>query len=587
MKLLIHFILFTIFSTISYCSFGQQNDEHWIFGYNFPSNPTIANHVNLLFKNNELIIGDTLSYLGLPLTGFNNSYTNANGDFLLATNGINILDFTTTTLVGSEDFNDSPFHRLYKETGLFNIQGGLILQIGDSLGSDIHIIHGKLKATEEGGIGVIYTKGLYHSVVSNRADTALSMTTKGEILQEEDFVRNGLTACKHANGRDWWIVMPRRASKMYHIFLLDPLGVRLHHIDTVDTPVPPTDRFTQAVFSPDGQHYVRNMMRNAPGEQGTIAVFKFDRCTGNLYGQQQFEYPPFSISVGAAISPNSRYLYTHDGQFYHQYDLFIEDIEASRRLIAEFDSVSDQGFSTRPYMMQLAPDGKIYANTTSGTHFLHVIHQPNEAGIACDFEARGLELPVWNATIPSMPNYRLGPVDDSFCDSLEIDNVPLCGWRKDIVDFNVQFTDVSWYEPDTWHWTFGDGQVSADTSPVHTYADTGIYEVCLVVSNVFGSDTMCKNVMIRDSFSSIIERQSEDEIHIFPNPARHEIQISWGPQSKYSELKIFDVHGKLMVLDDVNGQNRSVLDISKLLAGTYFIRLDGPDNAATGSFIKN
>ncbi|MBK7083182.1 MAG: PKD domain-containing protein [Flavobacteriales bacterium] len=54
----------------------------------------------------------------------------------------------------------------------------------------------------------------------------------------------------------------------------------------------------------------------------------------------------------------------------------------------------------------------------------------------------------------------------------------------------VQFTDASQYLPDTWTWDFGDLTGSSDASPEHTYLADGVYDVTLIVTNAFGSDTL-------------------------------------------------------------------------------------------------
>ena len=38
----------------------------------------------------------------------------------------------------------------------------------------------------------------------------------------------------------------------------------------------------------------------------------------------------------------------------------------------------------------------------------------------------------------------------------------------------------------SWHWDFGDGQISSEPSPIHTYSDYGEYEISLIVTNEFG-----------------------------------------------------------------------------------------------------
>ncbi|HEX5001054.1 MAG TPA: PKD domain-containing protein [Bacteroidia bacterium] len=57
----------------------------------------------------------------------------------------------------------------------------------------------------------------------------------------------------------------------------------------------------------------------------------------------------------------------------------------------------------------------------------------------------------------------------------------------------------------TWNWTFGDGTGSVNWEPVHTYPDTGWYQVLLTVVNTFGCiDTMTQMVYIMPEFTLYI-----------------------------------------------------------------------------------
>ncbi len=56
----------------------------------------------------------------------------------------------------------------------------------------------------------------------------------------------------------------------------------------------------------------------------------------------------------------------------------------------------------------------------------------------------------------------------------------------------ISFSDSTIFSPTSWLWSFGDGNVSPLQNPVHTYANTGVYTVKLVVSNAFGSDSLTK-----------------------------------------------------------------------------------------------
>lgn len=53
----------------------------------------------------------------------------------------------------------------------------------------------------------------------------------------------------------------------------------------------------------------------------------------------------------------------------------------------------------------------------------------------------------------------------------------------------VTFTDQSENKPDSWVWDFGDGATSEQQNPIHQFLDTGTYNVRLIASNQFGTDT--------------------------------------------------------------------------------------------------
>ncbi|AKB56585.1 PKD domain-containing protein [Methanosarcina barkeri] len=66
------------------------------------------------------------------------------------------------------------------------------------------------------------------------------------------------------------------------------------------------------------------------------------------------------------------------------------------------------------------------------------------------------------------------------------------------VPLTVQFTDLS-ENAEEWNWDFGDGAISTEQNPVHTYTATGKYTATLEVSNVNGTNS---------TFSTIFALQS-------------------------------------------------------------------------------
>lgn len=56
----------------------------------------------------------------------------------------------------------------------------------------------------------------------------------------------------------------------------------------------------------------------------------------------------------------------------------------------------------------------------------------------------------------------------------------------------ISFQDYSTELPTSWAWTFGDGASSSDQNPIHQYTSNGTYDVQLIATNSFGSDTIKK-----------------------------------------------------------------------------------------------
>ena len=76
-------------------------------------------------------------------------------------------------------------------------------------------------------------------------------------------------------------------------------------------------------------------------------------------------------------------------------------------------------------------------------------------------------------------------------------------------------------DQNTWLWDYGDGNVSTDnnTDQFHTYADSGVYQVCLTVYNIVSNDTLCSdtycgNIIIADNNDTIINPVNTDTIPV-------------------------------------------------------------------------
>lgn len=261
---------------------------------------------------------------------------------------------------------------------------------------------------------------------------------------------------------------------------------------------------------------------------------------------------PQGIFSGVAFSAFERFLYGDNNTHLWQWDLQAENIAASQVLIDTFDGFIQPGWFEMDFgpMMQ-TPDDRIYiVPPAGGSQYLHVIERPDLRAKECRFLQHNLNLTKWNArSAPNIPNFRLGPLDGSPCDTLGIDNLPVARWRFEEnypgYWYDIFFTDMSFYDPRTWHWDFDDGTTSDEQHTLHTFSP-GLYHVCLTVSNDFGSDSLCRWVNVIATETSDPIAPSRD-LSIDPNPFRDALVIhSKSGVIRPVHMQLFDIYGRLV-----------------------------------------
>lgn len=240
------------------------------------------------------------------------------------------------------------------------------------------------------------------------------------MISEGRYEKGSVFITQHENGLDWWICLLRLQSNCYDCILLDSNGFS-DPVTSCSRPVwgdPSASSIGQGVgdgaFSPDGNLYVRFNF------QFGISIYDFDNKTGILDHQEQIflEEDDFLGHVGAAISPNSRYLYASALSRLYQFDLLADTIESSGVIVDNLDTTLPGNHIFR--ISTLGPDGKIYIAGINSLGGLHVIHHPDRAGFACEVEQLGLRLPaeIFHASgLPNNPWYGKLP-NNRLCDSL-------------------------------------------------------------------------------------------------------------------------------------------------------------------------
>jgi hypothetical protein len=238
------------------------------------------------------------------------------------------------------------------------------------------------------------------------------------------------TACKHGNGRDWWITIHQLSRPKMLTFLLTSDGIQgpYEHPFALGSGFPVFESRGKSCFSPNGEYFIRH-----DGVNG-IRIFNFNRCTGTFFNQRIVEYLDGRYTWSATFSDDSHFLYLQNQNVIYTIDMYnINNIQVMDTVGVFNRSYCDYPFNTKIFLMQEAPDGKIYGCGNAGSSLcMSRVEKPKLPAPANEVAYGGFELTRWNSsTICHVPHYRLGEYEGSPCDTLNFQQ-PGDGFHKSV-----------------------------------------------------------------------------------------------------------------------------------------------------------
>ena len=287
---------------------------------------------------------------------------------------------------------------------------------------------------------VVPDTGLWYNIVDMKLQGGLGQVVQKNVRYINHPVQDMLTAVKHGNGKDWWLVTRRWSgltpNDEFWVYLIDSIGI--HPLPVQHEGLTHTDGAGDMSFNLTGDKLA------LCGWGNYLGIFDFDRCTGIISNEVLIEpngalgSHPFKWYTSVVFSADGSKLYVNSSQEaynqsgkLYQFDLNSANIPASRILIDSFPVfASNSG-------MEMGPDGKIYISALDygGCNYpwppgcyttinanLSVINQPDSLGAACDFQLLNFSLGGYRAYwgLPNNPNYELGAWVGSPCDTLTV-----------------------------------------------------------------------------------------------------------------------------------------------------------------------
>jgi hypothetical protein len=396
---------------------------------------------------------------------------------------------------------------------------------------------------------------------------------KDRVLWIDSFSSGRMTAVKHANGKDWWIVVPKYFSNQYFKFLVQTdtiLGPIIQSIGPVMT-----GTFDQggAKFSNDGNLYA-TCIDELTQFKPPLVIMNFDRCSGEFYNVRIVDGNDSlhtTRSYGFAFSPNNRFLYSASRVWLWQYDLTQQDLKGTRIAIAE-RYVKSCDYFTGAF---LAHNNKIYIGGTGGGRPYNVINYPDSLGMACGWDSCSFQSPdhiMGNSQTPNNPNYDLGPVTIEGV-SAGADTLVCAG---DTVRIGSTARAEVLYEwlPQAGLLQNNEAEVSVSplqsTSYILHATDTVAAYSCFEKYDTVTVSIIAPGTM---GCPTGIKEQQAFKLRVFPNPAREQLVIETAEHGKYT-LNLRSISGQKLLSEEVLIQNSYRLPLQGIAAGSYVLEVE-------------
>ncbi|WP_445456100.1 T9SS type B sorting domain-containing protein [Flavobacterium sp. HNIBRBA15423] len=332
------------------------------------------------------------------------------------------------------------------------------------------------------------TDGANYSEIDMNLNGGLGDITAAKNIQLFTPSCEKVTAVKHENGIDYWVIFHEiydtTTTNNFRAYLVSGAGVSSTPvISSVGTPIPLLN-FSAAVHSvgylkvsPNGDKIINSVF------YGLVELFDFDASTGTISNQKIVYDIPFFRNYGVEFSPSGNLAYlttgTTAGTFkLLQFDLTNANIPATATLIHEVTNDINHQIGA----LQLGPDGKLYC-TNFDRDYLSVINNPNTLGVGCNFVANGVSLNgrLCKAGLPQF-------IQSYFSTGIIAENLCL----GNTTTFSLTNVDsviaVSW--------DFGDGNSGSGLNPNNTYALTGDYTVTATVTTLSETIIQTKDITI-------------------------------------------------------------------------------------------
>jgi hypothetical protein len=212
-------------------AFAQREADAMYFGGCYNNQTCLCNipKQGNIYKFNDDSLEEIIDPACLPMASFYSraSFSNRHsGELIFASNGWRLLNGDNQIVSHKLWLDNMPHPGGVDSTGVDIVAGPLFLpHPGDS--TKAYLFYGQYSNYSLQSLNFVADKYFTFAILDIHSKSLIS---KNNVLLTDTSTLGDMQACRHANGRDWWIIKPDIYSNKFFIGLLTPQGLQMTNV---------------------------------------------------------------------------------------------------------------------------------------------------------------------------------------------------------------------------------------------------------------------------------------------------------------------------------------------------------------------